>query len=224
MSFSEAVRGSLRLSIVTLGALALGASGAPVPASAADDISEVRAVGEFDRVEVSGAFAVEISAGHESRRVTIRGSRVTLDTVTTTIRDGTLVVGMRDDGRLSGELPTVAIALPILRGFTNTGFGSAKIAGLTGADINVINSGAASVTVAGRAGHETIELDGAGKIDATGVDAKDVEANNNGVGVVDVRASGSLEMTVNGLGVIRYAGSPSHVESHVNGVGRIQRM
>jgi len=47
--------------------------------------------------------------------------------------------------------------------------------------------------------------------------------NNNGVGLVDVRARGSLEMNVNGLGMIRYSGSPAHVDSHVNGLGRIQR-
>lgn len=223
MSFSEGARRLARLSIVTLGAWALAVVAAPVPGYGADDVSEVRPVGAFDRVELSGAFETTIGAGRESR-VTIRGSRAALDRVTTNIRDRTLVVGMREGSGLDGSLPKVTIDLPILRGVTNTGFGSIKVGGLTGADVEIVNSGAASVTVTGRAGHETIELNGAGKIDATGVDAKDVEANNNGVGVVDVRASGSLEMTVNGLGMIRYAGSPSHVESHVNGVGRIQRI
>jgi hypothetical protein len=222
MSLSKAARRLVRASIVSLGALAFGAIAVPVPGYAADDVSEVRAVGAFDRVEVSGAFATEITAGRESR-VTLRGSRATLDTVTTEIRDRTLVVGMRD-GKVNGELPTVTIALPTLRGFTNTGFGSIKIGGLTGADIDINNGGAASVVVAGHAGHETIELNGAGKIDAKGVDAKDVVVDNNGLGLVEVRASGSLDMSVNGLGMIRYAGRPSHVESHVNGVGRIERI
>jgi hypothetical protein len=218
----KAARRSVRASIVSLGAWALVAFA--VPGYAADDVSEIRAVGAFDRVEVSGAFKTDISAGHASSRVTLRGSRAALDTVTTNVHDGTLVVGIRDGAGLNGTLPTVTIALPDLRGFKNSGFGSAKIGGLTGADIEIENGGAASIVVAGRAGHETIELNGAGKIDATGVDAKDVEVDNNGVGLVEVRASGSLEMNVNGVGVIRYAGSPSHVESHVNGIGRIQRI
>jgi hypothetical protein len=224
MSSSKAAGLLLRVSIVSLGAWSLGAVAAPVPGYAAADVSEVRAVGAFDRVEVSGAFKTEITAGREDRRVTISGNRAELDKVTTNVKDRTLVVGMRDDSRLNGELLTVTIALPILRGFTNSGFGSVKIGGLTGADIDIDNAGAASVVVAGRSGRETIELNGAGKIDATEVDAKDVEVDNNGVGVVDVRASGSLDMSVNGLGMIRYTGSPSHVESHVNGVGRIQRI
>lgn len=213
----------VRASIFSLCALTLGAA-VPVPGYAADDVSEVRPVGAFDRVEVSGAFATEINAGSESPRVTLRGSRAALDTVTTKVSDGTLVVGMRDHhADLSGELPTVTIALPVLRGYKNSGFGTAKIGGLTGADVDIENAGAASIVVTGRAGRETIELDGTGKIDATGVDAKDAEVENNGVGLVDVRARGTLEMNVNGLGMIRYSGSPAHVDSHVNGLGRIER-
>jgi hypothetical protein len=214
----------VRASIVSLGVWSLGAVAVPVPSYAADDVSEVRAVGAFDRVEVSGAFATEITAGSGRSRVTLRASRAALDTVTTEVRDGTLVVGIRDHHeQLNGELPTVTISVPALRGFKNSGFGTAKIGGLTGADIDIVNAGAASIVVTGRAGHETIELDGTGKIDATGVDAKDAEVDNNGVGLVDVRAGGSLEMNVNGLGMIRYSGSPAHVDSHVNGLGRIER-
>ena len=223
MLSSLAVRLLARPAIVSLGALALGTVFAPLPSYAADDVSEVRPVGAFDRVEVSGAFTTEITAGRESPRVTIRGSRTILDVVTTHVRDRTLVVGLRDGAHVNGELPSVTISVPALRAFKNSGFGTAKIAGLTGADIDIENAGAASIVVTGRAGHETIELDGTGKIDATGVDAKDAEVDNNGVGLVDVRARGSLEMNVNGLGMIRYSGSPAHVDSHVNGLGRIER-
>jgi hypothetical protein len=39
-----------------------------------------------------------------------------------------------------------------------------------------------------------------------------------------VRATGTLTASVNGVGEIRYAGNPAHVESRVNGIGRISRL
>ena len=47
---------------------------------------------------------------------------------------------------------------------------------------------------------------------------------NNGVGGVYVRASGTLSASVNGVGEIRYTGNPTHVDSQVNGVGRISKI
>jgi hypothetical protein len=39
-----------------------------------------------------------------------------------------------------------------------------------------------------------------------------------------VQGSGSLVLSVNGVGEIRYKGNPRNVEKHVNGVGRIDAM
>jgi len=41
---------------------------------------------------------------------------------------------------------------------------------------------------------------------------------------VHVRANGSLKMNLNGVGEVRYAGTPSHVESQVSGIGTIGRL
>jgi hypothetical protein len=70
----------------------------------------------------------------------------------------------------------------------------------------------------------TVEQDGVGTIDAAHLDAVDVSVENDGVGRVDVRATGTLTAEVNGVGEVRYAGNPVHVESHVNGIGRIGRL
>ena len=114
----------------------------------------------------------------------------------------------------------LSISLPALRSFRNDGFGAADIVGLSGDAIEISNSGAASIKASGRAKDLTISLDGAGKIDVAKVDAQDVTVSNNGVGAVYVRARKSLTMNVNGVGEIRYAGEPAHIESRVNGIGR----
>ncbi len=147
-----------------------------------------------------------------------------LNRVTSEVRDGTLVVGMRSGNSMLDRSPKLTIDVAVLRGFENNGAGSIVIDGLTGGDIAIANSGAASIVVSGRAANATISLNGTGRIDTTAVDAGDVTVDNNGVGSIHVRAHGELTMNVNGVGEIRYTGKPTDVHSSVNGIGRIGRL
>jgi len=139
------------------------------------------------------------------------------------VHDRTLEIGQRD-GHTSMSEPTLSIAVPVLRGIENTGVGTTKITGLSGGDLALANSGAATVEATGRAANLSITLDGVGKIDTTSLFARNVTVTNNGVGGVYVRASGTLSASVNGVGEIRYTGNPTHVDSQVNGVGRISKI
>jgi hypothetical protein len=194
------------------------------PSLAADDVAETRTVSAFDRVRLDGAFASEIAAGKQQTRVVVSGNPDVVARVTTEVSGGTLVVGMRPGLGVFGRSPKLEIRLPVLRGFANNGAGSVNITGLTGGDIEIENAGAASIVASGRAAREDVSLEGVGKIDTTALDARDVTVSNDGVGSVHVRASGILTMSVNGVGEIRYSGNPSHVESHINGIGRIDRL
>ena len=194
------------------------------PSRAADDVTQTRNVSGFDRIRVEGAFTAEVTAGHAATRVAVTGDRDRLDRVTTEVHDGTLVVGMRDGESWSGESPKIVVSLPALRAFTLAGAGSATLAGLNGGDVAIAVPGAGTVTASGHAGSETIALNGTGKIDARAVYARDVTVTNNGVGAVYVHGSGNLDLSVNGVGEIRYAGNPAHVASSVHGVGEIKAL
>jgi hypothetical protein len=194
------------------------------PGRAADDVTESRPVAAFDRVELRGAFTATITAGQHASRFSMTGDRDSVDRVTTEVRDGTLVVGMRDGDSYGQHILKLDIGLPTLRDFKIAGAGSVKIYGLTGGDVSLAVPGAASVVAFGKAAHETISLSGTGKIDAGSVAARDVDADLNGVGKITVRGSGSLSLHVNGVGKIDYAGHPQHVDSHVNGLGSISAM
>jgi hypothetical protein len=189
------------------------------PVRAADGVSQTRNVSGFERITMDGAFTADVTAGAGRTRVVVSGDPSVVARVTTENKNGTLVIGMSGDG-IVPHTPKITIELPVLRRFANDGAGAIQIRGLTGSDIEIVNSGAASIDAAGRAARETVSLDGIGKIDATAVEAHDVVAKNNGVGSIRVRASGTLSMNVNGVGEIRYAGNPSKVESHVDGIGR----
>ena len=211
----------LQLAPVLVSALTLASCA--VPSQAADDVSRTRSVSGFDRIRLTGAFSATVAAGKHDTRFVMTGDPDALARVTVKVSDGTLVVGMRDGTNLKRTIK-VQIDLPVLRSFKIEGVGNAELTGLTGADLELAIPGAASITAYGRAGNETIDLDGTGKIDASNVVARDVTATNNGVGAIYVRGSGSLVLNVNGVGEILYKGNPANVEKHVNGVGRIDAM
>jgi hypothetical protein len=195
-----------------------------IPVRAADDVSQTRSVSGFDRIRLDGAFSATVTAGKHDTRFVMTGDPDVLARVTTKVSDGLLVVGMRDgDNHLRGTIK-LQIDLPVLRSFKIAGVGNANISGLTGADLELAVPGAASITASGRAGNETLSLDGTGKIDASDVAARDVTASANGVGAIYVQGSGSMVLSVNGVGEIRYKGNPTNVVKHVNGLGRISAM
>jgi len=194
------------------------------PGMAAEDATDTRAVSGFDRITLEGPFSTEITAGGTTTHVTITGDPALLSRITTEVRDKTLVVGMKSGTNNVREAPKLKVTLPVLRAFANDSAGKAVISGIGGGDFDISNDGTGMITASGRAKRLNIALDGTGKIDTTALDAGDVTVNSNGVGGVYVKASGELKMNVNGVGEIRYTGNPTHVESHVNGLGRISRM
>jgi hypothetical protein len=216
------LRRYVRLAPVLASAIVLASCTMPV--RAADAVSQTRSVSGFDRIRLDGAFSATVTAGRHDTRFTMTGDPGELARVTTEVSDGLLVVGMRDgDNHLKSTID-LHIDLPVLRSFKIVGVGKADITGLTGADLELAVPGAASITASGRVGNETVSLDGTGKIDASGVAAHDVTADANGVGAIYVQGSGSMVLSVNGVGEIRYRGNPTSVEKHVNGLGRISAM
>lgn len=190
----------------------------------AADITETRPLTGFDRVRVEGAFSVDVTAGRAGTHVAITGSPDAVKATEMHVDAGTLVIKTKPGMNLFSRAPRIAIALPALRAFENDGAASARIVGLAGGALRLADSGAAKITASGHVRTLAVALDGAGAIDTTGLDAHDVTVDNNGVGSVHVRANGTLTANVNGVGEIRYTGTPEHIESHVNGIGRISRI
>jgi hypothetical protein len=213
------------LSALALAATAIAAFRVATPArAAASTVSETRSVGRFDRIRTEGVFTTHIVVGAAAEHLTISGDAALIARVTTAVEGSTLVIGMKPGMNGSGAGPVITIDTPSLRGYANEGAGKATIEGLHGGSFSISNDGTASLTATGRLAALAIELNGVGKIDTLGVDARDVTVDNNGVGRVDVRASGNLTASVNGVGEVRYAGTPTHVTSQLNGVGRIHRL
>jgi len=217
---------SIRTRLVTAvaGAIALVAflASARTPVVAADDVTEVRAVGAFDRVRSDGVFTVHVTAGAREQKVVVRGAPDVVSRTVTETHNDTLEIRLRSGVQTQNmNRPIIVdIGVPALRRFENAGVGTAALAGLSG-DVALVNSGTGTISAMGTATKETIDNSGVGAVDASGVRARDVSATSSGVGNVEVRVSGTLMASVSGIGQVTYLGNPTHVESHVSGLGNV---
>jgi hypothetical protein len=209
--------------VSALAAAALAMPFAVRGGASAADVTQTRKVSGFDKVQLNGAFTVELVAGAPATKLTLTGDSALLERVSTTVERGTLFVSMKSGTNVFNQSPKVAIEMPALRSLSNEGAGSIKLTGLSGA-LALSNDGTATIVAAGKATNLTISINGTGKTDTTALDAHDVTINNNGVGSTDVRVSGVLTASINGIGSIRYTGNPTKVISQVNGLGRISRL
>ena len=216
----------MRLAAIAILVAALIAGPVSATSSAAGDISQTRNVCCFYLVILRGAFRATITAGRQSTRVVVSGSPSLVSRVTTEVSGGTLIVKMKGKLGTSEPRPKVEIELPELHGYADEGpASSVKIAGLTGRDIE-FQTADSSIVASGIAATEDVQLEGTGKLDTTGVDAREAAARNYGSGTVYVRASGNLRMDIDGAGDIRYiyTGNPAHLVTQMNGTGKIRRL
>ena len=90
--------------------------------------------------------------------------------------------------------------------------------------LKVINSGVGEIRVAGITDDAELVCSGVGSIEAKDLKALNVKAKVSGVGSISCYASNSLEGSVSGVGSLKYAGHPKHLEKRRTGVGSISEM
>lgn len=90
--------------------------------------------------------------------------------------------------------------------------------------LTVVNSGVGEIRVAGITDDADLINSGVGSIEAKDLKALNVKAKVSGVGSISCYASNSLEGSVSGVGSLKYAGHPKHLEKRRTGVGSISEM
>lgn len=187
-------------------------------------VSERRDVGPFDAISLEGAAKLEIKIG-EPLSVQISGNEKTVARTETNVSGNTLRIKnrardwtMRGNARL-----TVQITLPELHSLEVEGGNDVSLAGLHGGDTAIKAAGATNITADGQLDELTVRLAGAGHADLSKLLVADAKVTVDGVGSVIVSPRESLDATMNGVGAIFYTGSPSKVNTRMNGLGTIAR-
>ena len=186
---------------------------------------------DFDSVRVDGKWEVSIEHSNEFFvELTIRarkkkGTRV--DVV-----EGTLVLenslensdtGERRGSSRSKERYEARIGMPALKSLKIEGPSNVDIRGFDEESLDVFIGGLGDVHAHdSRADMLTLRLDGLGHAELRGLESVDARVDIEGAGVVLLTMNGgSLEGSIDGLGVIRYRGPVSGEAIRIDGGGRV---
>ncbi len=195
----------------------------------------------FDQLKVSGAFAVEVVQGDESK-VTIEADENLMDYIEAEVHFDRLNIKLVKRSSLSfTKTPRIIVETPALKSIKLSGASSIKSRSLKDASmIDITTSGAGKiymnldaprvkVSVSGAGDAELqglsrdleISISGAGKVDAFDLKSETAKIKVSGAGKANVYASKNIEATTSGAGKISYKG-PARVDSRISGAGSIK--
>ena len=183
---------------------------------------EHRSVSGFTSVEMSGSTNVLVRQGQKFD-VEVQGYNNLLPYFETTVSNGALKLGYKNNTIVHNDNIQVTVTLPILSGLQISGSGDMQATGnFTGSStMEARISGSGNIFIE-QGTTETFysNISGSGNIQAFGLQSKKAEVNSSGSGNVEVRCSDELKVKISGSGDVYYKGSPS-VTAQVSGSGRI---
>lgn len=102
------------------------------------------------------------------------------------------------------------------------GVGSIEANALMARSIKVSQEGVGSINLKGQAGHATYYLEGVGSLKAKDMIVSDVVVEQNGVGSVSCYASGTINISAQGVGSVNYYGDPRVTGLKKSGIGSVK--
>ena len=102
------------------------------------------------------------------------------------------------------------------------GVGSIEANALMARCIKVSQEGVGSINLKGQAGHATYYLEGVGSLKAKDMIVSDVVVEQNCVGSVSCYASGTINISAQGVGSVNYYGDPRVTGLKKSGIGSVK--
>jgi hypothetical protein len=183
--------------------------------------TQTRAVQDFHAIRIEGSCDVNATVGG-AQSVAITADDNLIDDLVTEVKDGVLVITMRDGANDNFRVgPKAAISVPSLDSLMIEGSGDAVVTGVSGENFKAHIEGSGDMRVSGKATKLELGIEGSGDADLSGLDSRDVSVSIDGSGDARVRCSGSLNASVSGSGDIGYIGSP-HTSISISGSGDVR--
>jgi hypothetical protein len=182
--------------------------------------TEVRTVGAFSAVEVSGALSAEISIGAEPR-VEVSGDDNLVPLVDTGVSGASLSI--RNHGNFRPSVPLVVrVTAPKLTAVMTSGATNVTLHGMRDDQLSITVQGAATVHGDGTVKQLTVETSGAGTLDLDRLTAERGNVRTSGSGTTSVNVTQALDVRVSGAGTVNYRGNPE-VKQDVSGAGTLRK-
>jgi len=186
--------------------------------------TKTRDVPAFSQIKVSGAYRLLVMVGG-SRSVRVTTDSNILPLVMTTVKDGLLTIANQKGRTFKvSKLVTVRVVVPTLTKITASGMNRIMATRITGGDFTFSTSGSVQAKLTGKASKVSLDISGAGNIDAKSLTAQDVDVALTGSGNILVNATKKLDTKITGNGNIKYVGDPSKVDQTIMGSGKIERL
>ncbi len=182
--------------------------------------TETRDLPPFSSVELAGSNIVTISVGEE-QSVVVRADSNLVDRVTTTVQDGSLVIGNIPGSYTTRSPMSVTISVPSLEALTLTGSGVVTVTEIEASSLTVRLPGSGVLRAGGTATELDVSVGGSGDAQLEHLIAGDVRAVLSGSGRIVLTATKSLHASVSGSGAIMYGGNPQEVTTSITGSGAI---
>jgi hypothetical protein len=192
-------------------------------------VTQEEAISDFDKVDISHSFGVDISQG-ESFSVVIRIDDNLVEHLQVEKQGSTLKIGLKPDVSIVSNATLEAeITMPELAGLDLSGASDATISGfkstnnltvdLSGAsslrgdiesgDASFDLSGSSDANLTGSGGNLTLDASGSSDVDLSEFHVADANLNVSGASTVIVNPSGTLNVEASGASDVYYLGSPS---------------
>ena len=207
-----------------------------------------RSVGDYDAVELSGWFDVNLVAGNEGE-LTLKGEENLLEYIKTEVKDGKLTIKVKKGINLKPSSwkkgMGIYVTLPVEDINAVTLSGSGDIVGKTtlkannfktsisgsgditlDVDANEVKatmSGSGDINLSGKTGDLEVRVSGSGDIKAYDLEADYVSAEVSGSADVKVTVNQTLKARVSGSGDISYRGNPKKIDSKTSGSGDVSK-
>ncbi len=183
--------------------------------------TEKRDVGNFGRIDASGAVQLEYTAG-PAAPVEVTTDDNLLPLLITTVEGDTLKVYMKSN--TSTKVGTkVKVSAPSLKQLTLSGACTGTLHGLDSKALKLDANGASHITATGKADRLEIDASGASGIDTRDLTARSVHVSASGASTANVRADQELNANASGASTVHYKGSPSKVEQDSSGASHISK-
>lgn len=184
---------------------------------------EERQVSGFDRISFSGIGDLFIEqTGEETLSVEAEDNLLPL--LISEVSDGRLILGVRPNSSISSTRPIVfRVTIQALKGVEASGSGVVNASGLDLPELEVKTSGTVNAGFSGIADSQVVEISGTGRYDGRGLSGLSASVRVSGAGEAVVNVAETLDIRVEGTGVVRYTGSPE-ITRQVSGLGRIERL
>lgn len=204
--------------------------------------SESREAGQFTGVESSASVDIDIKKG-ATAMVKIEGDENLLQYVTTEVKGGILIIGLKPNISFNSSHLKAYITTPVLKNlvvtgsssilshdffdnegetnFTLTGSGDIK-ASVHSPSVTTDLSGSGSITIKGETKTLHVTVSGSGDVKCHDLKSENTSVDVSGSGGAHVYASQTLTAEVTGSGDVYYSGNPASPRITKTGSGSIQ--